>query len=87
MKKIPQGMWKDTHLDGKELRVLYYDSRSKCYRIEYQNMMGMRVWAPIEEFGPGKRFQSMGAWGFLLLQRLDLRAGRPILDAADAVCE
>ncbi len=87
MKKIPQGMFRDTQFGDTELRVLYYDSRSKCYRIEYLNMMGMRVWAPVEEFGVGKRFQSMGAWGFLALQRLDLRAGRPILSAADAVCE
>lgn len=86
MKRIPQGLWKDTQLNL-EFRVLYYDSRSKCYRVEYLNMMGMRVWAPIEEFGTGKRYQSMGAWGFLKLQRLDLRAGRPVLNVADAVCE
>jgi hypothetical protein len=81
-KRIPQGMWRDTHLD-KELRVLYYDSRSKCYRIEYLNMGGMRIWAAVEEFEPGKRFQSMGAWGLILRAKLDLRAGRPVLSARD----
>lgn len=86
MKSIPQGIWKDTSLGGHQFRVLYYDSRSKCYRIEYLNMMGMRIWAPVEEFGPGKRYQSMGVWGLLLRQRLDRRAGRPVLNAADAVC-
>ena len=76
MKRIPQGIWKDMHLDGKPFRVLYYDSRSRSYRIEYINMMGMRVWAAVEEFGPGKRYQSMGAWGLLLQARLRAQRGR-----------
>jgi hypothetical protein len=65
-KRLPQGLWKDTSLDNKPFRVIYYDSRSRCYRIEYLNMMGMRCWAPVEEFGPDKRFRSMGSWGLLL---------------------
>jgi hypothetical protein len=85
MKKLPQGMWKDTELDGRELLVLYYDSRSKCYRVEYNDMVGMRRWVPVEDFGPGKRFQPMGIWGLLLRQKLDLRAGRPVLSAEDFV--
>ncbi len=84
MKKIPQGMFRDTEFGNAELRVLYYDSRTKCYRIEYQNMAGMRRWVHVEELGPGKRFQSMGYWGFLLRQKVDLRAGRPVLNVADA---
>ena len=82
MKKIPQGMFKDAEL-GNEVCVLYYDSRSRCYRIEYVGMMGLRSWAPVDDFGPGKRFESMGTWGLLLRQRFDLRAGRPVLSAQD----
>jgi hypothetical protein len=78
MKKLPQGLWKDTlSATGQELRVLYYDSRSRCYRVEYTKY-GFRRWAPVEEFGPGKRYQSMGVYGYLLRQKLDLRAGRPL---------
>lgn len=85
MKRLPQGIWKDTGFSDTKFRVLYYDSRSKCYRIQYLNMMGMRMWTPIEEFGERGRFQPMGAWGFLLQQRLDRKARRrPMYCAADA---
>ncbi len=91
MKKIPQGMFKDTEkgrFEGRELRVLYYDSRQKSYRIEYIRTIepwhvDLRRWAPASEFGHGKRFQSMGIWGLLLRQKLDLRQGRPLPSAAD----
>jgi hypothetical protein len=76
-KRLPQGIWKDS--EGRRLRVLYYDSRSRCYRIEYLNMMGMRRWAPVEEFGPGKTYQSLGVWGFIL----GPRGGLPSLSAVD----
>jgi hypothetical protein len=82
MKKLPQGIWKDTET-GETLQVVYYDSRSKCYRVEYVDMAEMRRWVPVEDFGPDKRFQSMGTWGRLLQQKLDLRAGRPVMSASD----
>ncbi len=86
-KRLPEGLWKDTQLNDHPLKVIYYDSRSRCYRIEYLDMMGMRVWAPVEEFGPGKKFQSMGAWGLILQQKRARNAPpdrRPrVLSAAD----
>ena len=82
MKKIPQGIWKDTEVDNRQLKVLYYDSRVKGYRIEYSDM-GLRVWAPVNDFGPGKRFQSLGLWGLLRQQQADLRAGVSVPTSAD----
>ena len=82
-KRLPQGFWKDTDLDDHPLRVLYYDSRSRCYRIEYLGAAGLRVWAPVEKFGPGMRFQSMGAWGLLL----QAKRSQSVLSAADFTLE
>ena len=73
MKRLPQGVWRDTLLD-KKLVVVYYDSRARAYRVEYLNTDGLRNWAPVEEFGESKRYRSMGVWGLLL---------RPIVKAED----
>lgn len=80
MKRLPQGVWRDTVLDQK-FRVLYYDARSRCYRVEFLQLGRMRRWLPVEEFGD--RYQSMGMWGLLLLQRLNLADNQPALTAAD----
>ena len=62
MKRLPQGVWRDTLLD-KKLAVIYYDSRARAYRVEYLNT-DLRAWISPEEFE--KRCQSMGVWGLLL---------------------
>jgi hypothetical protein len=84
MKKLPQGIWKDTVLN-KRLAVLYYDSRERSYRAEYLDDGGVRVWLPVEEFNAGERYQSLGVWGRLLRQKVDLQRGRPVLMAGDAI--
>jgi hypothetical protein len=92
VKKIPQGLWRDTEVGGRfesrAARVLYYNSRQKAYRIEYVRTaepwhVDLRRWVPARDFGEGRRFQSMGIWGLLLRQKLDLRQGRPLPSAAD----
>ena len=74
VKKLPQGLWRDTFVD-KECQVIYYDSRSRSYRVEYPEMGSARLWAAVDAFGEGKRFEPLGRWGFLLQQKFDLRAG------------
>lgn len=59
MKRLPHGahagtFWEDTSLK-RIVRVLYYDSKSRCYRVQLRGL-GFRMWAPVEEFGRGKRF-------------------------------
>lgn len=74
MKRLPQGVWRDTLLD-KKLVVVYYDSREKAYRVEYLNEGG-RAWLPVEDFGEERRCRSLGVWGRLL---------QPLVRVEDAI--
>jgi hypothetical protein len=65
MKKLPSGLWRDTLIDH-NCRVIYYDSRTRCYRVEYTDMDRLRLWVPVEDFGEDRRYESIGRWGHLL---------------------
>lgn len=54
VKPTPKSLWTDTLLD-KRCRAIRFDTKSSCYRMQYEN--GMRLWAAPEQFGTGKRFQ------------------------------
>lgn len=59
MKRLPHGataggIWEDTHLKFR-VRVRYYDSKSRCYRVRILQS-GFSFWAAVEDFGRGKRF-------------------------------
>jgi hypothetical protein len=43
MRKLPQGIWTDTVLK-KKFRFVGYDAPSRCYRIQYVAMWGLRIW-------------------------------------------
>ena len=64
MKKLPQGLWFDTKWE-KQCEVAYYDSKSKCYRVEYRWRLGLggrpRFWIGVEDF-KAPRFTPPSAW-------------------------
>jgi hypothetical protein len=51
MRKLPQGIWTDTKLK-KRFRFVSYCAKSRCYRIQYIGMWGMRVWLAAEFINP-----------------------------------
>jgi hypothetical protein len=67
VKKLPKGVWFDTKHQRK-VRVVYYDSKSRCYRVEMAGPKGwwgsFRMWVGVETFKP-PRYTPPTAWDML----------------------
>ena len=79
MKRLPQGWWLDTKHNLK-CRVVYYDSKGKCYRVETIWRPGLggriRTWQSVADFDNWKkwgRYLPPTAWD--MLDNLDLSDG------------
>ncbi len=68
MRRLPKGWWTDMY-DGGKVRVLYYSSKYRCYRV-WKERIG-RWWVAVEKFGP-PRYMPPSAWDMIARDGVDI---------------